>query len=82
MSCSHQSCACQVIGCGINHPPNWKPKMMVSINGVVVSGDDAADCMAHYMLQAGYPTDRPEHLRIVAERVVARRPPAQKEQPQ
>jgi len=43
--------------------------MKISINGVVCGGDDAADCMAHYLLQAGYPTDRAFHLRKIAERM-------------
>lgn len=73
MTCSHESCTCHVIGCGTEHPRDWKPKMTARINGVIVSGDDAADCMAHYLLQCGYPTDRPDHLRGIAERVVARR---------
>lgn len=47
--------------------------MTAHINGVVVAGDDHADCFAHYLLQAGYPTDRPQHLRKVAENMAARR---------
>lgn len=73
MPCSHESCDCQIIGCGLDHPRDWKPKMTAIINGITVVGEDAADCMAHYLLQAGYPTDRPEHLRKVAESVAARR---------
>lgn len=73
MACSHQSCTCQIIGCGTDHPRDWKPKMTARINGVIVAGDDAADCMAHYMLHLGYPTDRPEHIRKVAAGVVANR---------
>lgn len=67
MTCRHEDCACSIQGCGIDHPADWKPKMTAYINGVVVTGEDLADCVAHYMLQAGYPTDRPEHLRRVAE---------------
>lgn len=73
MSCSHETCACQIQGCGIDHPKDWQPKMAAQINGVLVHGDDRADCFAHYLLQAGYPTDRPDHLRKVAESVAARR---------
>jgi len=72
-TCSHESCACQIIGCGIDHPRDWKPAVTARINGVLVGGDDAADCMAHYMLNLGYPTDRPEHVRQVAESIMARR---------
>ena len=70
MACSHQSCTCEMVGCGLDHPADWTPKVTVNINGVVVVGEDEADCMAHYLLQAGYPPDRPEHLRRVAEGVV------------
>lgn len=74
MSCSHSSCACAIEGCGLIHPRGWKPAMTIRINLVKVSGDDLADCFAHYLLQCGYPRDRPEHLRRVAERMAARRP--------
>ena len=46
--------------------------MTMTINGHVAVGDDEADCMAHYLLQLGYPTDRPDHLRKISEGVVAR----------
>lgn len=72
MSCSHESCACQVVGCGLDHPADWKPAMTACINGRVVTGDDHADCVAHYLLSMGYPTDRPKHLRGIAERMAAR----------
>lgn len=74
MSCTHANCACAIQGCGLTHPTDWTPVMKASINGVVVAGDDPADCIAHYLLRLGYPTDRPEHLRKVAESMAARRP--------
>ena len=74
MACSHETCECQIVGCGLDHPKGWKPKMTRCINGVIVHGEDAADCMAHYLLQAGYPPDRPEHLRKIAEGITAKRP--------
>lgn len=67
MACSHKSCTCQIKGCGTTHLRGWKPKIMRTINGVEVGGDDPVDCMAHYLLQAGYPTDQPHHLRKIAE---------------
>ena len=73
MACSHESCACRITGCGLDHPTGWMPKMSATINTVVASGDDAADCVAHYLLSIGYPTDRPAHLRKMAENIVARR---------
>lgn len=73
MACSHQNCTCRMLGCGIDHPRGWAPKMTAIINGITVGGDDPADCMAHYLLQAGYPTDRPDHLRDIAQRMVAKR---------
>ena len=47
--------------------------MTASINGVIANGDDAADCIAHYLLGIGYPSDRPDHLRGIAESMAARR---------
>lgn len=73
MSCSHEDCQCQIEGCGIDHPKNWKPTMKISINLVTCGGDDAADCMAHYLLQCGYPNDRPVQLRGMALKMAARR---------
>ena len=66
-------CTCHMDGCGIDHPHDWQPQMTAHINGVVVVGDDHADCFAHYLLRAGYPTDRPQHLRKIAENMAARR---------
>ena len=74
MSCTHANCACAIQGCGLIHPEVWTPRTTASINGVVVVGDDYADCVAHYLLQCGYPTDRPEHLRRIAMRMAARKP--------
>lgn len=70
MGCSHESCACQIAGCGIEHPRDWKPSVTISVNGVVVTGDDHADAMAHYLLHLGYPTDQPQHLRKISEAMV------------
>ena len=72
MACTHPSCTCQIKGCGLTHPPGWKPTMVISINGVEVGGDDEADCVAHYLIHLGYPTDRPDHVRNMGERMVAR----------
>lgn len=74
MSCTHTNCACAIQGCGLTHAEGWTPSTTASINGVVVVGDDYADCVAHYLLQCGYPTDRPKHLRRVAVHMAARRP--------
>lgn len=73
MACSHVDCQCEIEGCGLTHPKNWQPTMTVQINMTVVSGDDPADCFAHYLLQMGYPRDRPDHLRKVSESMAARR---------
>lgn len=73
MSCTHVDCACQIQSCGLTHPENWEPRIRFRINGIEVGGDDHADCIAHYLLQVGYPIDRPEHLRKVAEHMAARR---------
>ncbi len=67
MACNHQTCQCELVGCGIDHPSDWVPQLEMSINASVVQGDDPADCMAHYLLSMGYPRDRPEHLRKIAE---------------
>jgi hypothetical protein len=72
MACSHKTCQCQLKGCGNEHPRYWKPTMTKSINGIEVGGDDEADCMAHYLLRMGYPNDRPDHLRRIAEGTVER----------
>lgn len=73
MACAHKSCQCEIQGCGLSHPAKWVPAMMISINDQKHGGDDVADCMAHYLLAAGYPRDRPDHLRRVAESMAARR---------
>lgn len=70
--CSHKTCQCQIAGCGLDHPKNWTPTVKMCINGVDVGGDDVADCLAHYLLQCGYPTDQPEHLRNIAVAVAER----------
>lgn len=74
MSEERRVCECSQCreGCGLEHPLYWKPKMTARINGVIVRGDDPSDCMAHYLLQAGYPTDRPDHLRKVAGSLVGK----------
>lgn len=73
MGCPHRDCTCQISGCGLNHPWDWIPHIVVQINGVEVGGDDFADCVAHYLIQCGYPTDRPDHLRRIVERMASRR---------
>lgn len=72
MSCSHETCQCQIEGCGLTHPKNWKPTMWININDNVVGGDDPADCLAHYLLDLGYPRDKPNHLRKIAESQASR----------
>lgn len=72
MACAHASCQCAIVGCGVDHPRGWKPAMTISINGVATGGDDAADCMAHYLLGLGYPRDNPARLRGIAELQAAR----------
>lgn len=74
MACNHVSCQCEVQGCGLTHPADWVPVMKMAINAHEVGGDDHADCMAHYLLSVGYPRDRPEHLRQLAESHVAKHP--------
>lgn len=73
MACSHQSCPCQITGCGLDHPDDWAPAITININGIYVGGDDSTDCMAHYLLQAGYPADQPDHIRKIAQLWAAKR---------
>lgn len=73
MACTHETCVCQIEGCGLTHPPRWKPAMTVVINTTEVGGDDLADCFAHYLIQMGYPTDDPARLRDMGERMAERR---------
>lgn len=73
MSCSHVDCACQIKGCGIEHPDDWTPTVRMTVNGVLTGGDDHADAFAHYLLHLGYPTDQPEHLRKISESMAAER---------
>jgi hypothetical protein len=72
VSCSHVDCPCQIQGCGIEHPADWTPTVHITVNGKPCSGDDAADAIAHYLLSLGYPTDRSEHLRKIAEKMATR----------
>lgn len=73
MACAHETCVCQIKGCGLTHPARWKPAMTIVVNTTEVGGDDVADCFAHYLILMGYPTDQPDHLRGIAERMAARR---------
>jgi hypothetical protein len=63
----------QLEGCGIEHPDDWQPKVVIRVNLIEVGGDDIADAFAHYLLQCGYPRDRPEHLRKMGESMAQRR---------
>lgn len=75
MACRHKTCQCEIEGCGITHPANWTPPMHIEINGIVVGGDDPADCVAHWLLSLGYPRNTPEHLRAIAESHAAKHAP-------
>jgi len=72
MACRHQTCQCEIEGCGITHPQDWTPAMHIELNGHEVGGDDMADAVAHYLLSLGYPRDIPEHLRKLAESLAAK----------
>jgi hypothetical protein len=74
VACRHASCRCEIQGCGLTHPDDWTPVITMSINGHEVGGDDVADCVAHYLISLGYPTDRPDHLRSISEGQAARWP--------